>query len=732
MQIYLLQALVFLASFLIFQIELILGKLILPGFGGGYLVWGISVVFYQGLLLLGYLHLHILNRFFRSTQWMKWHGLLLLGSLFWLPLQVDRLQNPTYQFSPVVEIVLLLAVTVGFLFFILAGLSIYTQLLLVSSTLPEKKNPYILYAGSNLGAFAALLAYPVFFEPNFDISTQLVQWEIGYGVLALFFVVTHWAVPRGEDKGLEKIIWPKSGQTLRWLLLSAAPAAMFLATTNIITFDIAPVPFLWIPPLALYLLTLVLSFKSRPFCPGWVQDRFYLVVYIGVFLFLFKLTGNSLFEYLVSVLLRFKLPYYFTAVVVEPLLQLGICFIFCLVCHYKLSQSKPADTGQLTAFYLTLALGGFLGGVLVNWIVPLVFNVMIEPLIAFFIAACAFALLQKEKPVADKKFIGLMAGIVILVILWPNATYYFKEALGPSVSIAIGIFILILLYLLKGKHYQVSWVLLCLIVLAPFLNYLNQNKTILFQGRNYYGIYKVHDEAGFRRLSHGTTLHGAQSLEESKKNLALAYYHKESPMGEFLQKNPFNYSHISLIGLGAGSLAVYARPSDRYDFFELDPLVGKLAWKYFTFLSESRGKIRIVYGDARLSLRKEEPGKYDAIIVDVFNSGSIPVHMVTVEAVKEYRRALTPDGILFFHVSNQFLDLVPVLYAIAGEVGLHACIKTVDEKNPPERETSIWLALTADQSVYSFLQSSMGWRNVKHKTVKPWTDRYSSIISTLF
>jgi len=732
MRIYLLQAMVFLASFLLFQIELILGKTILPEFGGGYLVWGISMVFYQGVLLLGYLHLHLLNRYFRFTQWIKWQTVLVLGSLFMLPLNLGRLQNPSYELPLVVDIIRLLAVAIGLLFFILAGLSICAQLVLASSDLPEKKNPYILYAGSNLGAFASLLLYPFVFEPNFDLSVQLWQWEVGYIVLAVLFLLVLWAVPRAAEAEREKINWPEGRRVGQWLLLSAAPSAMFLATTNAITFDIAPVPLLWILPLAIYLLTLVLSFKRSPFCPPWIQERFYLAVYVGIFLFLFKAVDFSLSADIEFAFSSFDISHHFFIILLEPFLLLAICFVFCLVCHNQLSQIKPAASSGLTAFYITLALGGFLGGALVNWIVPAIFNVMVETLISFFLGAYAFSLLYRDEVAKPAKFLRLLAAIIILVILWLNATSHFEEALGRMISVALALLILVLFYFLKGNHRQIAWVLFVLIVLSPFLGYLNLDRKIVFQARDYYGIYQVYDENGIRRLHHGTTLHGAQFLDASGKDKALTYYEKETPIGEFLSKNPLNYSRIALIGLGVGSLAIYARPGDHYDFFELDPLIGEIAEKYFSFLGDSRGKVRVVYGDGRLSLRKEQPRKYDALIIDVFNGGSIPVHLLTVEAVREYRRVLKPGGIIFFHVSNHYLDLVPVLYAVAGKLGLRGCIKAKLGKNPPEREASIWFAMTDDARVYSLLQSSLAWRHVRTKITRPWTDRYSSIASALY
>ena len=286
--------------------------------------------------------------------------------------------------------------------------------------------------------------------------------------------------------------------------------------------------------------------------------------------------------------------------------------------------------------------------------------------------------------------------------------------------------------LLRGGYRKISLFLFSLIALAPFLAYSNLSRNILFQKRNYYGIFKVYEEAGFRKLYHGTTLHGAQFVDESRKDEALAYYHKVTPVGEFLLKNPLNHSKVALVGLGIGSFATYARIGDQYDFFELDPLVEKIANKYFGFLARSKGNIRIVYGDGRLSLRKEDNQKYDSIIVDVFNGGSIPVHLLTVEAIKEYQRVLKPKGTIFFHVSNRYLDLVPLLYAAAEKLGLYGCIKAKLGDNPPEIEDSIWFAVTEDLRVFSFLQSSLGWVNIKHKAIRPWTDRYSSLVAVIY
>ncbi|MZH02805.1 MAG: hypothetical protein F3745_05250, partial [Nitrospinae bacterium] len=334
MKVSLLKVIVFLASFLIFQIELILGKVLLPGFGGGYLVWGIAMVLFQGLLLLGYLYVHICNRLFRFDTFKKIQVGLFLISFLLFPLNVEPLKNPSYQFPPVVEIVLLLSLAISLPFLILSSISVYLQVQLSRSDLQEKENPYLLYAASNFGAFVALLTYPLIVEPALDLSTQFLVWEIIYVFLAGLFLCAQRAIsPRNFDKeeGVKFILG--KDQVMRWLLLSGGGAALFLAVTNELTLNLAPVPLLWVLPLGIYLLTLVLTFKQDPFCPGIIQKSFHLSVSLIVLLFLFKVTGNQPLEYLVMMLIGLKIPWYWVALVVEPLLLLLCCFVICLVCH---------------------------------------------------------------------------------------------------------------------------------------------------------------------------------------------------------------------------------------------------------------------------------------------------------------------------------------------------------------------------------------------------------------
>ena len=735
MNLFLLQALVFLASFLIFQVELILGKVILPGFGGGNLVWGISVVFYQALLFLGYLYVHFLNRYLRFQSVRKWQMVLLVLSLLCLPLNVESLQNPSYQWPPVVEIVWMLAGAVGMMFLILSSLSVYSQIHLSTTELKEKGNPYMLFATSNFGAFASLLAYPLIVEPYFTIPEQILYWEIGYVLVVLLFGIVQVQV---TSKSLEQPMGDKMSacpprQMLKWMLLAAAPSAMFLAVTNEITINVAPVPLLWVIPLAVYLLTLVLSFKKHPFCPKYLQNRFYLLLSLGIILFVFKATGNNPVEYGIHLLIALSSTHYWAVVLMEPLILLALCFVFCLVCHYHLNQSKPEDIGQLTTFYIVLSAGGFLGGLIVNWIVPLVFDETIELLISFLIGMVGITLAFPLRKKVSLQGVVAIAAILVVPVVWVAALNYFGPAAGFLIALLSGSVLLGLYYFLKQDARLYAGSLLGVILAIPILGQFSSENQELYKERNYYGTYTVFEKGGFRKMKHGPTLHGAQFLEKERQPEALTYYHNQSPSGEVLDKRSVPVSRVALVGLGVGSLTTYAQLGDQYDIFELDPLVGNIAQKYFSYLPDIKGKLRIVYGDARVSLRKESDDLYDAIFIDVFNGGSIPVHLMTVEAVREYLRVLKPDGILCFHITNAFLDLGPVLNSNARQLGLTSAIKfTGISKSSPEEESTTWVLMGRDTDRFRLLLNDLGWKNFKTNAVTPWTDNYSSLWSTFY
>jgi SAM-dependent methyltransferase len=483
-------------------------------------------------------------------------------------------------------------------------------------------------------------------------------------------------------------------------------------------------------PLAIYLLTLVLTFKKHPFCPKYLQGRFYFFLSLGIVLFVFKATGNNPVEYGIHLLIALRSTQYWAVVALEPLILLGLCFIFCLVCHYHLNQAKPADGGQLTTYYIVLSAGGFLGGFIVNWMVPLVFDETIELLISFLLGVAGFLWVHQMRGKISWKGIVTVAVILAVPLAWVVALNHLGPAAGLMIALLSGSALLGLFYLLKQDARYYAGSLAGIILVVPFLGQLSLENHTLLKERNYYGIYTVYETGGFLKMKHGTTLHGAQFLAEERRREPLAYFHKQSPAGEVLGQRRVPVSKVALVGLGVGSLASYARPGDQYDVFELDPLVGNIAQKYFSYLPGIEGELRVVYGDARVSLRKEPDGLYDAIFIDVFNGGSIPVHLMTVEAIREYLRVLKPDGILCFHITNAFLDLGPVLNSNAQQLGLMSAIKFAGvSKPPPEEEATTWVLVGRDSERFKLLLNGSGWNAFKPSASPSWTDDYSSLWS---
>ncbi len=712
---------VFLAAFLLFQAELMISKAILPLFGGSYLVWSVCVMFFQGVLLLGYLYAHIVVRKFGIVKYYRIHLILLsLSLVFLLGSLVGGARLERLPF--VIEIIYLLARRIGPLFLALSTTSIIIQSRLAASDLSQRTNPYILYGTSNLGSFAALLSYPFIFEPLFDLK---VQWEI-WRVLYLVLVVFHFTLltdrfgrkaPSSADLRKAEIPGPIPKKELaRWFLFSAAAAAMFLSVTNIITLDIAPVPLLWVLPLGIYLLSFTLNFKQRPWYPAWIANRFYQAIPVGIILFLMMAR-------------KMNLPFLFILPV-----HLGILFVFCLICNGELYRSRPSARGHLTFFYLVIAVGGLAGSALVSWIIPPLSAFLVEYLFGFLLAALAFSLGLQAKP-ADKWWRYLLAlSVILLVILWPTILSFWNYS-DEIVALVVGVLLIIIFLFLRRSPKAVVVALLGTIASTPFVDFYRIGGSLVHQHRSFYGIYRVSDREGKRILMHGSTLHGSQYLRLARQEEALAYYHKFTPAGELMSSSSFNFQTTGIIGLGAGSLSVYTKYGGSVDFFELDPVVGKIAEKYFKYLRNCAGNLRLIFGDGRLSLARVEDNYYDLLVVDAFNSDSIPVHLLTVEAISEYRRCLREDGIILFHISNRYLNLKPVLAAGGRRLSLEVLSKTNRRRihNHPDAKSSVWVALVPDRDIAQRLVQDLKWSDLKTdpriRKIRPWTDRYSNLLA---
>ena len=670
-------ATIFLSAFLLFQVQPVLAKIILPWFGGGAAVWITTLVFFQVTYLLGNVYAHWLIARSRSRWSSRIHIALLLLSLFLLPILPASTWKPTSNANPALRIFGLLAVTIGAPFLLLSATSPLLQAWYVRD---RRGNwPYRFYALSNAGSLLALLSYPVLVEPHFTARHQIWAWSCAYG---LFVAVCGWIafrirpdLPRGQDSPAQGA--PNWKKLLLWAALSADASALLLAITNHISQDIAALPLLWIAPLSLYLLTLILCFESK----RWYQRSFFLrllaVALAGMTYALapeFANAGPSL---------------------QIPLFCIGL-FVCCMVCHGELARLKPG-LQHLTSFYLMIAAGGAFGGIFVGLIAPRIFHDFYELPIA--LAGCAVVTLVSVLP-EDARLVATP---------WRRVSLVGFAAVG-ALSFAF-------LPYFAAPQYP-------------------RNLT----ARNFYGVVRVEDlpatanRPASRDLLNGTIVHGIEILEAGRRTEATTYYGPESGAAIALnQAHRRGAIHAGIIGLGTGTLAAYGQPGDRFSFYEINPLVIQAASSQFHFLSGSRADIDMVPGDARISLERQSIQDFDVLLADAFSGDAIPVHLLTLQSFELYFRHLKPDGLLAVHISNKFLDLKPVVEAAARTLGVETKTITNDADEKDDVYTATWVLLyragTAQPQAQD-VELTPSWSRF-HIAVQPWTDDYSSVFNLL-
>jgi len=699
----------FLSAFLLFQIELVIAKLFLPNYGGSYLVWGACIVFFQAVLLAGYIFAHTFLRRLGASRYLKVHLGLLLVPLLFFPLRDLHLSFSSVYLPLVLDIFWRLTITIGPVFFALSTMSLVTQSWLSSSLLKGKDNPYGLYAVSNLGSLAALFTYPFIFEQYLTNTEQLQIWRVLYLVL-VFGNVLAWRMIKIDARHLDKtedvISSPATGwQILRWLCLGAAGVVMFMSVTNIITYEVAPVPLLWVIPLGIYLMAFILNFKKNPWCPSW------MIRYIG------PIIGFQVMMYFLS-------QKHFLPVLLMIALLCGFLFFICMYTQHQLIRSKPSSSAQMTLFYVMISLGGFLGGILTSWIVPLVSNALIEYLIGLLLVA--FMMPQASSRMPVWKLCLSVIGVALVFFVWPH---FVKEYhLWSFVLLWVAVWFS---FLGLGSDKKIlAAVLGGIILVTPVLESIWQGEHFLVKKRNYYGIYEVYDNKdGIRVLVHGTTLHGLEFIDQERRRVPIGYYSPASAIGSLLINDTFQAKRIGVIGLGTGTLSMYSKLSCPVDYYELDADVYKLASDYFWYITQAPGEVNVILGDARLSLKEAPDAAYDVLAIDAFSGDAIPTHLVNRDVLKEYRRKLTPRGAIVFHITNRYLNLEPVLAKIAADSGAYVAVKDVGDEGVNMR--SIWCILTWDDDRFIKLITQEDWQPLE---ISPkdqgriWTDDYSTIL----
>ncbi len=664
---------IFASAFLLFQIEPIIAKMVLPWFGGSAAVWTTCLLFFQTVLLAGYLYAHVAVKHLEPRAQVWLHIALLVASLLLLPVIPNPAWKPMGNEDPSWRILGLLAVTLGLPYLLLSATSPMVQAWYARTN--EQAAPYRLFALSNAGSMLALLSYPVLVEPKFSTEHQAWGWSAGYVAFVVLCSAVAWGARHGrtlEAETAEEDERPGWKLQLMWLGLAACGSTMLLAVTNHLTQNVASIPFLWILPLALYLLTFILCFEGR----GWYHRTTFLklgVVALGVMAYAL---GNNF--------LNLKL------VALIPLFAGGLTAC-CMVCHGELARLKPSHQ-HLTSFYLMISVGGALGGVLVGLVAPHFFTGYFELQIALvWCAVMMVIVLRPGSSGIERRWLALAAWIAAMVGTAGMAGY-----LGYEIR-----------------------------------DFRSGSRLLV---RNFYGALRVNDEgdgveeAKVRRLTHGTISHGEEFLDERLMQPTTYYGYKTGIGLTILEAQRRLGLRVGVIGLGSGTIAAYGRPGDVYRFYDINPLVIGIARTQFSFVPKSKGKVEVVLGDARLSMEREAPQNYDILAVDAFSSDSIPIHLLTREAIALYFRHLQPGGVLAVHVSNKHLDLAPVVDVAARALGRHAMLIDTDDDDDNAVFAASWVVVSARQNYFEFpliMKAAAPITGSAHLRI--WTDDYSNL-----
>lgn len=725
----------FINAALLFIIEPMVAKMILPFLGGSPAVWNTSLVFYQACLLAGYAYAHFGSAWLGPRRHALVHLNLLFAGLLLLPivLPLDWLGAPSG--NPVNLVLGVLAVSIGFPFLVLSAGAPLLQKWFAQCHHSAARDPYFLYAASNAGSLAGLLAYPFLLEPRLPLSQQNHFWFIGYLVLLALVAlcVLYFLRPlttQFDDKSvpIEAENPPAShaadltlARRLRWMLWGFVPSSLLLGVTSYVTTDIGSAPFLWVLPLAAYLLSFILAFARS----AWMSHP--IVLHAQAFF----LVGIA-----ATVFLHATEPDEFLL----PLHLIGF-FITALVCHGRLAQDRPSAK-HLTDYFLWLSVGGVLGGVFNALLAPSLFKHIIEYPLVIAVAG----LIRPQNGTHDeskrkRQFDWLLPPAVITLIVLITLPLKQIQILPPANDrlLICGLSALFLVAVaLRPVRFGIGLVALALVSLwypGPF-------GKVLYSGRSFFGTYRAATDAEGKRnvLFQGTTVHGAQSIDRQTKLMPLAYYHRTGPAGQVLLANASTHGsgRIAIVGLGTGALACHGTANQTFTFYEIDPLVEKIARddRLFTFLRDCAPRIDVVIGDARISLAKAPNGVYDLFVLDAFSSDVIPVHLLTRQALELYLQKIVPTGVLLFHVSNRYMDLAPVLDRLAAELNLAAFMQNdfdISAKEQAEgKSPSRWILMARDQRVAAPYLTAGRWRRLNGQLGGDlWTDDYSDLLRVI-
>jgi spermidine synthase len=716
-------AAIFLSAALLFAVQPMFTKIVLPRFGGSPSVWAVAMVFFQGILLFGYAYADALTRFAGRRLALPIHLGVMVGGAMFLPLAIAEGWGMPTPGREETFLLGLFAASIGFPFFALSANGPLLQAWFARSGHPDAHNPYFLYAASNVGSLLALFAYPVVAEPLSNLSSQVQVWRYGYYLLVVLIALCGALVftrnTKGELRAATTEAAPTTRRMLHWVALAFVPSALMVAVTTHVTTDVAAAPFLWVLPLSLYLITFILVFSDRT----WIPERYLLA-------------AQPVLMVLVVLMLALDVRTWLT---IDIALHLLFFFVTAMICHGQLSATRPA-AAYLTRFYFCMSLGGVLGGIFSGLLAPNIFSWIAE--YPILIVAAALARPDFIRPERREALICAALVALIAVATLPGSQQGFA-VVPPYNGIVWACAIALAATALLFRRIPLR---IALAVAAVFVitRVYPPNVRQLETVRSFFGVHKIEvtPDGRFRTLRHGMELHGAQRLTtndgkpvQGKPELS-TYYHRESPIAEVIdavQEKKGGPASIAVIGLGAGLVACLARPQDRIDYYEIDADVIRIANdpKRFTFIRDCKPDTKITLGDARLTLAANTDARYDLILVDAFSSDSIPVHLLTREALKVYLSRLNPGGIILTHISNNHLDLTDVVAATAASEGLVA--RLWDEDEVPGRDPMIKFStamiLARTNADFGTLAD---WDLQKPEQGQaPWSDDYSNLLGPL-
>lgn len=727
-------AAIFVSALLLFSVQPLFTKMVLPRLGGSPAVWSVAMVFFQSLLLGGYAYAHFLMQLRNRTLPVAIHLVLLAVAMLTLPLSISSGWGDPPTSGYAFWLLGLFAVSIGLPFFALAANNPLLQAWFVRTGHPNGPDPYFLYASSNIGSFLALLSYPVLLEPVFTLRTQNLIWTGGYGLLIVLIASCGVLLLRAPANAAalnmpaDDTEAPAPSWILRarWIFLAAVPSGLLIAVTAHISTDVAAAPLLWVLPLSLYLLTWVLVFQSRPLLPHKFMLMLQPLAIMGVILLLAIGIDQNL------------------------LLTLGghqLCFfIIAMACHGELARTRPAAK-YLTGFYVALSFGGMVGGLFAGLIAPFTFSWVAEyPILVALAVLC--------RPPADERWpkwsrwFWLLLAIIAVALIAPSYSsgkiFTWLETNRVYVVGAVAVVSMILAILLKADRWKlVAVVTLALVLIRMYPSDDGRVETV----RSFFGVHKivVTPNGQYHVLMHGTTIHGAEKFRNDDgtpvtgRPEPITYYHRDGGIGQAItaiRERKGAPLRVAVIGLGSGTLVCAAEPGEDWKFFEIDQTMVDTARdpKYFTYIQSCQPDLEPVIGDARLTFAREPDGVYDLIIVDAYSSDAIPIHLATEEAMEIYKSKLAPHGAVVMHVSNRHLELSSVVVGIADANDMKSWVYSEDSGRDNEYifSTSV-VASARDEADVGKLASSGQWAMTEAEDdQRVWTDDYSNVLGAVW